>query len=171
MYRVGDIGFSTSKSSPFSASIRAFTESNVSHVFIIVGILYGKFLVLEADGNRVDINFLDTYMTSDAYFEIYRLPNSPFRNLALERVVNRYANKTYGRGQIVGFVLDRFLSLFGKGGKNLIDDGIVCSELGMYYTHLNGFRVLPEADPNLVSPAAFRKGVVDLGATFIWAKE
>jgi len=142
-------------------------------VFIVVGKLFGKLLVLEADGNRVDINFLDVYsQDSDAYYEIYRLPIQEQMRLhrACDFTVNKFANVKYGRGQIVGIVLNRIGAFFGQKQKNQIDDGIVCSELGLYYLRSCGLKVLETSDPNLVEPFHIRQAVIELGGYLVGNK-
>jgi len=117
------LGFTFNKDNILSSIIKKFTKGKWSHVFLIIGKIDNKEIILESTvfgGVRIDL--LEKYQRGHHEIEIFECLYE--EDSALE-TLEPYLGKPYGIFQIVGFVLAKLLKL----KKNPFTDGLVCSEL------------------------------------------
>lgn len=153
---VGAVGVSSNRKSFNSWAIRTYTKSDFSHIFIVIGELEGRLVVLEADEGRVDINFISKYeFDKDMKFVLYRSPLPlPIRRLAIQKIIGAHDQEKYGDSQILGFALEA-----AGWTKNPFTQGQICSELVLRFLRECGIEDTFK-DINLVDPEEVRKHVM-----------
>jgi len=164
---VGALGFTSHRKNFNSWAIRTHTRSEFSHVFIVIGMLYGMPIVLEADEGRVDINLMSKYtLNKDIKLELYdlNLDRETLHSSIIE-ITRKFEQVVYGHKQILGFGLE------AVGWKrNPFRRGMICSELAIEYTRLRGV-IDGFEDINLVDPKEVRNLAISIEAEKIGEKQ
>jgi hypothetical protein len=138
----GMIGFSNNKKGILPKLIRFFTDSHISHAFIITDEIAGQPAVQEAS-LLVQIVPLEKYYVNDDTqdYELYEIHPEYASKLAMyesrKRVFNELAGEKYGKLQLVWFPWrwfnEKVLRRDIRKTKNWMTDGVICSELQYWY--------------------------------------
>ena len=143
----GAIGFETNNRNWVSRLIRWFTQSEWSHVFIVLppDPVSGRREILEANASGISKRFLDKYHKPHLSYILYQPDTTKERvDGALEQCL-RLVGRSYGFLQYLGYIPMMLLRRVGIRINNPISAGRVCSELGLRYLQL--LQIEPAFEP------------------------
>lgn len=171
MARPGMIGFSNNKKGLLPKLIRFFTDSSISHAFIMTDDVCGQPTVQEA-ALLVQVVPLQKYYVEDdtQSYWLYEISSEhasdKAKAAAMAKVFNEFAGVKYGKLQLVWFPWRWLNEQFGRDirkTKNWMTDGVICSELQYWYLWYLGptfQELLKEYNPDTVQAEDLRRIVV-----------
>ncbi len=137
--RPGDVCFSGYRRSFISRAIMWFTQSWISHSFLIKDISLHEdgsvdCYVIEAGHFEVWMTVFDKYLGPDYKFETYRPLVDVFSVFEALDTTEQYLGKVYGYLQLIGFIpVLVWKWLTGRRIHNPFGQGQICSELVLRY--------------------------------------
>lgn len=158
----GCIGFSNNKKDFLPRLIRLFTNSGISHTFIITFPKDGKVMIEEASTTVVEGTFQASY-SEDSYTDYWMfkirdgLTTEAQIDEALKYCHDELLGVTYGKLQLLYFpyrwLMKTFFNKDVRHEKNWFTKGVICSELVYYFLHRLGPKfqdLLKDFDPDTI---------------------
>lgn len=133
----GSIGFSNNKTSFIGKLIRLFTNSGITHSFIITFPRGNDVWFEEASNVVAEGKFENNYVNDpNTSYWVYKIKDGlvpeATTDTALQYCLDNYLGVEYGFFQLLWFPYRWLMSKFGKDirkQKNWMSDGVICSEL------------------------------------------
>lgn len=142
MISKGMIGFSNNKSAFLARLIRLFTNSNLSHTFMITFPKDGRVMLEEASTVvqevKFDVNYRDDANTQYWLFKIKEgTVSEEAIDASLKYCHEEFLGAQYGKLQLLYFpyrwIMQTFFGKDVRHEKNWFTKGVICSELVYYY--------------------------------------